>query len=358
MSVGCDPELPGFAETRWVVSEDINIEHLLNVFVSIEMSAPEAWDACVCFMEHLCWQKPRQTTLRLKIEDLPDGNPSKAPCLFTLSRLFESVGKYPEQKQLLVRALTLWREDGNDLWVAMTLRFISRVNRTLGLFREGIQEVEEALEIYKRLGDATEQACCLEELASLSLAYNQLNAAEATALHEVDLLSREGQEFQLSRSHRLLGIISRSKGEKEKAIHHWKTALTIASHSNWPHELFWTHYAMAKLFRDEHEFNEATAHTNQAKSHAADDEYNLGHGMGMQAHIWYLQGRLEDARSEALCALKILEKLGALNEVERHKELLQWIEGAMASGISGEFNPGGESSNHGAASCPINSVPA
>ena len=358
LSVGCNPGEPGFEETRWIKSEDVNVEHLLDVFVSIEMSAPDAWNACVGFMEHLFWQKPRQTTLRLKIEGLPDGHPSKAICLFKLSRLFESVGNHPEQKQLLIRALTLWREGGNDLWVAQTLELISHVNRALGLLREGIQQVEEALEIYKRLGNTSGQAGCLEELASLLLADNQLDAAEATALREIDLLSGKGEEFQLCRSHRVLGNIYRSKGEKEKAIHHYETALTIASPFNWPRELFWTHYAMAKLFCDEHEFNEATAHTDQVKLHAADNTYKLGCGMGMQANIWYLQGRLEDARSEALCALEIFEKLGAANDVEKYKELLQWIEEAMASGISGELDPGGEFSSHGVAACPINSVPA
>ena len=335
LSVGCVPGTPGFGETRWITLEDVNVEHLLDVFTSIESNTPETWDACSSFMEHLRWQKPRQTMLRSKIEGLPNSHPSKPLCLFRLSRLFESVGNYPEQKRLLIHALTLWREQGDEYWVASTLRFLSTVNGALGLLEEGIQQAEEALEIYKQLRNTREQAMCLEELAVLLLYDNQLDAAEDTAFQIIDLLPEEGQEFQLCRSHQTLGRIYVSKREKEEAIHHFETALTTASPFNWPHELFWIHSDMATLFLDEDEFDNANTHIERAKSHAADHPYNLGCGIHTQARIWYRQQRLEDARSEALRALEAFEKLGAANDAERSKGLLRQIEEAMGSGVSG-----------------------
>ena len=350
LSVGCDPAIIGFEETRWIASEDVNVEHLLDVFTSIEANAPDAWDACSSFMQHLLWQKPRQTMLRSKIEGLPNGHPSKALCLFRLSQLFDSVGNYTEQKQLLLCALTLWREQGNDHWVAQTLRFLSYVNRDLELFGEGIQQVEEALEISKQLRDTEEQARCLGALASLLLYDNQLDAAEDTTFRIIDLLPKKGQEFELCRSHQILGRIYRSKGEKEAAIHHFETALTTASPFNWPHELFWIHYGMATLFSNEDEFNNADTHIKQAKLHAADNPYNLGRGMGAQAWIWYCQRRLEDARLEAFRALETFQKLGAAKDAENCKGLLRQIEEAMGSGISGKSDPGGEFPSHDVAS--------
>ena len=342
LSVGCIPGTPGFGETRWIVSEDTNVEHLLDVFTSIETSAPDAWNACSSFMQHLRWQKSRQTILRSKIEGLPDSHPSKAKCLFGLSQLFESVGNHIEQKRLLNHALALWREQGDDFWVATALRFLSYVNQKLELFREGIQQAEEALEIWKQRQDTVGQALCLEDLSSLLLYDNQLDAAEDTASRMIDLLPEKGEEFQLCRSHRILGRIYSSKGQKEKAIHHFEMALTIASPFNWPQELSWIHYEMAKLFHNEDEFNGANAHIEQAKLHATDNPYNLGRGMDMQARIWYRQRRLEDARSEAVRALESFEKLGAAMDAKRSKGLLREIEGAMESGVSGELNPGGE----------------
>ena len=342
LSVGCDPSMAGFAETRWIVSEDVNVEHLIDVFTSIEADAPDAWDAFADFVNHLRWQKPRRTMLGLKIEGLPDDHPSKALCLLRLSQLSASIGNDQEEKRLLSHALTLWRELGNSYRVAGALRFLSYVNRNLGLFGEGIQQAEEALEISKQLEDTVEQAMCLEGLASLLIADNQLDAAEDTAFQILDLLPENGEEFQLCRSHQVLGRIYRSKGDKEKAIHHFKAALTVASPFNWPHELFRIHYDMAELSRDKHEFNDANAHIAQAKFNAANNVYSLGRSMRMQAWIWYRQQRLEDARLEGLRALESFEKLGAAKDAEDCKGLLQHIEEAIGSGMSGKSDPGSE----------------
>ena len=52
------PTIPGFEEARWVVSEDVNIEYLLNVFMSIDANSDVVWDTSTHFMMHLYWYKP------------------------------------------------------------------------------------------------------------------------------------------------------------------------------------------------------------------------------------------------------------------------------------------------------------
>ena len=133
LPVRIDPDLPGFEDARWIMLEDVNVEHLLNVFASIGTEAASACDVSAYFMEHLYWHKKRPVILRPKIEGLPDNHPSKPCCLFKLSRLFESVGNHMESKQLLIYTLKLSRERGDDIQVAHTLRFISNANRMLGL---------------------------------------------------------------------------------------------------------------------------------------------------------------------------------------------------------------------------------
>ena len=80
MSVDVDPGKPGFEGTRWVVSEDMNVEYLFDVFTT----AGNAWGTCIYFMEHLYWHKPRLVTLGSKIEALADDHSSKPKCLFHL----------------------------------------------------------------------------------------------------------------------------------------------------------------------------------------------------------------------------------------------------------------------------------
>ncbi|KAF9783181.1 hypothetical protein BJ322DRAFT_1212004 [Thelephora terrestris] len=337
LSVDLDPSEPVFQEAEWIKSEDVNVEHLLNVFISIDPNACGVWVACYCFLEHLYWHKPRHTLLGPKIEGLPDGHQSKARCLFELSKLFGSLGSQAEEKRLLIHTLTLEREKGDDVWVARTLMFLCVVNRVLGLYTEGIQQAEEALEIYKWRRDMFNQAQCLNVLALLLLQDEQLDGAENAASRAINLIPEKGQEFLLCGTHRTLGLIYRDKGEKEKALDHFETALRIASHFNWQVSLFWIHYGMAELFSSKGEFGTANTHIQQAKSHAVDNTYHLGRAMQLQARLWFRQRKLEEARSEGLAALEIFERLGVEEQEGNCREFLKKTEQAITSqSISGK----------------------
>ena len=54
--VRVDPDTRYFEEARWITSEDVNVEHLFNVFTSIDGNSVEVWDSCARFMEHLRWR--------------------------------------------------------------------------------------------------------------------------------------------------------------------------------------------------------------------------------------------------------------------------------------------------------------
>ena len=57
MTADVDPEKPNFGETRWITLEDVNVEHLLDVFTTIDKDSDGIWKACTKFMEHLYWHK-------------------------------------------------------------------------------------------------------------------------------------------------------------------------------------------------------------------------------------------------------------------------------------------------------------
>ena len=329
LSVYVSPGSPWFDEAQWIVSEDVNVEHLLDVLTSIDPKGDDIWDTCFHFMEHLCWYKPRKTMLRSKIENLPDSHPHKPKCLSELSRLLGKVGNYPEQKHLLTRTLELERERGDDTEVAYALKRLSRVNRILNLYEEGIGRAKEALEIFERINDTAGQAQCSDDLAWLLFDDNQLDAAETVASHAMNLVSEESHGFILSHLHRILGKVYHSKGDKGKAIHHFETAIRIASPSGWSDALFWSHFGLTLLFGDEGEFDNANTHIELAKPYAANDVFLLGRAMKLQAEVWHQEHRFEEAKSEVLCALEAFEKLGAVRDAETCKELLQEIERAL-----------------------------
>jgi tetratricopeptide (TPR) repeat protein len=320
------PGKPGFEESRWITSEDVNVEHLLDVFTSIGADSKDVWDACAVFMDHLSWHKARLVTLGPKIEALPDNHPSKAQCLGNLASLFYSVGNWAEYKRLLTHALKLWRERGDDYQVAQRLRDLSQANRHAGLPMEGIQNAKEASEIFERLGDIAGQAKCLISLAYVLLDGEQLDAAEEAASRAMDLLPEKGEQFLVCCGHRVLGNIYRSKGGTEKSIHHFEAALEIATSFNDHTELFWIHHGLADLVLVQGRFDDAHAHIEHAKAHAINDTYHLGHVMVLQAEFWCDQRMFEKARFEASRAADVYEKLGAANDLWRCQELLRIID--------------------------------
>ena len=330
LQVNAEPGMPGFEEAKWIRLEDVNVEHLLDVFTSINTNSASVWGACANFMRHLHWLKPRLVVLGPKIEGLPDGNPFKSACLFELSQLFQAVGNSVEQKRLLAYTLKLRQKEGDYIRAAETLRQISAANEGLGLFEEGIQQAKEALEIEQWLNNISGQVRCWISLARLSFSNKQLNTAEEAVSQAINLLSAgESTQFDLCNCHQILGRVYRSKGQTRKAINQFETALGIASAFNSHIHLFWNHYDLAQLLFNDSRFNEAHAHIERAKSHAINDPHNLARGMRQQAWFWYRQRRLAEAKSEALGALNIFENLRAVKDVEDCRALLSEIETVM-----------------------------
>jgi len=332
LSVDVDPAIPGFEEARWIMSEDVNVEHLLDVFTSIDTESDDVWSTCAHFIEHLCWHKPRLVMLGPKIERLRDDHPSKPRCLVTLALLFDFLGNITEGQQLLTHALELHRERADDHEVAETLRYLSNANRQLHFYKEGIRQAEEALEIRERLGDPVAQARCLSYLAQLLYDDGQLDAAEGAASRAINLVPEGGDQFPVCDCHTILGYTYRSRGKAEKAIHHFETALGIASSFNWDTHLFWNHYSLAELFFDEGRFGDAYIHIERAKPLAANNAYYLGRAIELQANFLYRQRRFEEARFEVLRAADVYEKVGAAEDVEDCRGLLREIDEGTNNG--------------------------
>ena len=309
LSVDTDPDEPGFEDTRWIASEDVNVEHLLDVFTSIDANSNDVWDACAGFARQLRQHKPRLVMLGPKIEGLPDDHPSKPQCLLHLSRLFGSVGIYGERKRLLIHTLKLWRDQGNHLQVARTLRDLAAANRRLHLHKEGILQVKEASEIYERLNDTVGQVDSLQCLALLFAEGGQVDAAEETASRAINLVP-DNPRPQICEHHQVLGHICRSRGEMGAATSHFERALAIASSLNlWGVQAVVLH-CLVRLLLEEGDFDGAQVYLDRLKTHMAGDSFNLDLVMLLQACAWYQRGKLGEAKLEFSRILCVYEKIG------------------------------------------------
>ena len=336
LSVEVRPDKPGFEDAKWIMSEDVNIEHLVDVFTTADATSGDVWKACGDFMGHLYWHKPRLVVLGPKIERLPDDHPFKPQCLRELSLSFQAVGNHTERKRFLTHTLRLFQERGDNRQVARTLMYLSNANYQMDLYKEGTQQAKEASEIFGRLGDTVERARCLVSLARILRVDGQLDAAEEAASRAVDLLPEEGEPFNVCECHRVLGRIYDSKGETEKAIHHFEVALGIASPFNWLDHLFWTHFSLANLFSNQDRIDDASAHIERAKPYAVNNQYLLARALRMQAWFLYKQRRPEEAKPEALRAADVFEKLGAMKAAEGARELVRDIDDLISSNRSND----------------------
>jgi len=66
------------------------------------------------------------------------------------------------------------------------------------------------------------------DFASLLYSIKQLDAAEEAASRAIDLCSEIDKQYQVCKSHHVLGEIYRSKGDTERSTHRFEVALGIA----------------------------------------------------------------------------------------------------------------------------------
>ena len=322
LSVEVDPDKPGFEDTRWITSEDVNVEQLLDVSMSANASSESVCNACANFMQHIFWHKKRLVVFGPKVEALPDDHPSKPRCLSELSQLFRSVGDHTGNKRTLNVALRLWRRLGDGYRVVQSLMFLAYTNRVLSFHEEALSQAKEASEICERLNITSMQAHSLRCLAWMLRDDNQLDAAGEAASRAIDRFKENEDRYGACLTYRVLGTIYHRKGKIDEAISQFKTALEIASTCNFPRELFWNYYCLAEVFFDEERFDEAHTHVELAKSHWGGDSFNLGRGMQLQAEFLHKRGKSEEAKAEVLKAIEVYEGIGTTLDLEKSRGLL------------------------------------
>ena len=316
----------GNDETRWITSEDVNAEHLLDIFTSADTNSENVWDACENLMLHLYFHKPRLPVFEQKIRRLPDGYPSKPACLSSLSSLFSAVGNSVEQQQLLCRALKLYRERGDDDDIAFTLLHLSPVSSSLGLHEEGILQAREAMAIFRQLGNTIGVVDCYAFLSSLLRRVNRLDEAdecEMQAIRLADALTPDADPVFCGSLHASLAVIYFNRGNMEKTISHSEASLgVLTTRSN----RFHIHCAQVSAHIMEGRFGDAEAHLEHAGLLAANDSSELGILMLLRAGLFRGQGKFAEAGSETSCALDLLERLGGGDRVEEAKDFLDLID--------------------------------
>jgi len=91
LSVFIDPGQPDFKGGQWIRSEDVNVEHLLDILTSIDENSADLWVVCINFMSHLYWHKHGWLRWGQRSKDSPMTTPpSRNACSSSHCRLHQS----------------------------------------------------------------------------------------------------------------------------------------------------------------------------------------------------------------------------------------------------------------------------
>lgn len=176
---------------------------------------------------------------------------------------------------------------------------------------ELIQKARKDLEIIQQQSTSTtvEQACCLNELAQLLIADEQIGAAKQAASQAIHLLHGKNQKYLICNSHLLFGSACCFTGERAEAAHHLEEAFKIAAAGHWDNQLCWIHLLMAWLFLCQQDFKSARTRVEKAEFHAAKFPYCLERVMRLQESISREEKEFQEANSKNSHAYGTLEKL-------------------------------------------------
>ena len=265
----------GFEQTRWICSEDDNVERLINHFLISSSSdhdaIMEAATACENFLHLLYAQKPRRTILGPLVEKIPDDDDelavAKAWCLRRLGELERYLGDLAEARELLSDAQELFQHEGMRNPAANCLLQVARIDRDLGEYVEAERQFREASAIFSALRDYDGEAHCNHGLGRMLLKMGKGVEAEPFLADSQEYFESIEDWQNVSEIRISLGRVKLSEGNLEKAQNHFEAARGIAEEMenwNWLGEcLRWEAEVSLRL----EQWEKAHKHLGEARKH-------------------------------------------------------------------------------------------
>jgi len=232
----------GFEQTKWIGSEDDNVERLINHFLISSSSNYEvimdASTACENFLHLLYAQKPRRTILGPLVEKLSEDDRelavAKAWCLRRLGELERYLGDLAEARNLLFDAQELFIHEEMRNPAASCLLQVARIGRDLGEYAEAERQFREASAIFSELMDSDGEAHCNHGLGRMLLKMGK-GVEAAPFLEDAQEYFESIEDWQNVSEIRIsLGRVELSEGNLEDAQDHFEAARDIAERmENW-----------------------------------------------------------------------------------------------------------------------------
>lgn len=145
-----------------------------------------------------------------------------------IGRAHRQRGENNRAREVLHRALSLFRAAGDLRGVASTLDDLSQVDLLLGDGEAAMREATEALELRRFHADERGEALSLNTLGQIELYRGNLDAAESLFRQSLALRQTLADAAGMVQCHNALGILSYERGDAQGAIAAWEAALLEA----------------------------------------------------------------------------------------------------------------------------------
>jgi predicted ATPase len=145
-----------------------------------------------------------------------------------IARIHRQRGEEARAREVLVRALALFREGGDLRGVASSLDDLAQVERLRGDIEAAQHAADEALSLRRAHGDKRGEAVSLTTLTAIELSRGNLAAAEAHAQAALAIREEINDRAGITASLNALGALASERGDLDRAEACWKQALTEA----------------------------------------------------------------------------------------------------------------------------------
>lgn len=189
-------------------------------------------------------------------------------------------------------------ETKSEVYKASALRIQGHALRLMGNSALALNILDEAIDIYTRLGDKAGVADILHLIGAIHI--DQANQAKALPFlqraHELRL--QVGDRYEIARSYNTLGYLYDDAGEYEKALEHHNKCLAIRIEINDLQGISWCYNNMARVYF--HQANYTEAEKWYLESIALKDslnEYTVGETKGNLGMLYLATDRINAAIS-------------------------------------------------------------
>lgn len=127
----------------------------------------------------------------------------------------------------LQKALSLWRELGDEDYVGRTLNDLGVLYSQLGEVQDGLTALEESLALRRALGDRRGEASTLHNLGAFHRVLGDADKALAHFRQALELRRIVGDRWGEEKTLHNIGGVYQDLGDKAKALAHYEQALSI-----------------------------------------------------------------------------------------------------------------------------------